>query len=172
MQKSWTGSEGSDLFVELGFDRGRRAGLEDGLRNAIRAGRLLAGTRLPSSRSLARDLGLARGTVVEAYEQLIAEGYLTARRGRGTSVAAGAHPAGVTARPLARPTRAAALVPGAPDLASFLAGGGSPPCGARWPRLLIEPWITAIPEACSSSERRSRATWAAHAASPPAPTGL
>ena len=82
MQKSWTGSAGHDLFVELRFDRGRRVGLEDGLRNAIRAGRLLAGTQLPSSRALARDLGLARGTVVEAYEQLIAEGYLTARRPR------------------------------------------------------------------------------------------
>ena len=119
MPKSWTGNAGHDLFVELRFDRGRRVGLEDGLRNAIRAGRLLAGTRLPSSRALARDLGLARGTVVEAYEQLIAEGYLTARPGRGTSVSVGAHPAGVAAQPLARPTRAAALVPGAPDLASF-----------------------------------------------------
>src|SRR5215472_345607 len=119
MQKSWTGSAGHDLCLELRWNRGRRPGLGYGLRNAIRAGRLLAGTRLPSSRALARDLGLARGTVVEAYEQLIAEGYLTARRGRGTSVAAGAHPAGVAARPSSRPTRAAALVPGAPDLATF-----------------------------------------------------
>jgi GntR family transcriptional regulator/MocR family aminotransferase len=119
MQKSWTSSQGHDLFLDLRLDHGRRAGLEDALRNAVWAGRLAAGTRLPSSRALARDLGLARGTVVEAYEQLIAEGYLTALRGGGTNVSAGAHAGLVTPAPRARLTRAAALVPGAPDLSSF-----------------------------------------------------
>ncbi|MEW9529120.1 PLP-dependent aminotransferase family protein [Microbispora sp. NPDC049125] len=57
------------------------------LRGAIRSGRLARGTRLPATRELARDLGLSRGVVVEAYEQLVAEGFLDARTGAGTTVA-------------------------------------------------------------------------------------
>src|ERR1700761_8474321 len=64
-----------------------RAGLEDALREAVRDGRLVTGTRLPSSRALAADLGLARNTVAEAYAQLVAEGWLVARQGSGTRVA-------------------------------------------------------------------------------------
>jgi GntR family transcriptional regulator/MocR family aminotransferase len=64
-----------------------RAQFERELRDAIRVGRLRPGTPLPSSRALAADLGLSRGVVVEAYEQLLAEGYLTARRGSATRVA-------------------------------------------------------------------------------------
>ena len=64
-----------------------RARLEAALRDAVRTGRLAPGTRLPSSRALAADLGLARNTVAEAYAQLVAEGWLTARRGSGTTVA-------------------------------------------------------------------------------------
>ena len=45
------------------------------------------GTPLPSTRALARDLGVSRGVVVEAYEQLVAEGYLAARQGAPTRVA-------------------------------------------------------------------------------------
>jgi GntR family transcriptional regulator/MocR family aminotransferase len=58
------------------------------LRDAIRGGRLRTGVRLPSSRVLARDLGVSRGVVTDAYEQLAAEGWLTARTGAGTTVAA------------------------------------------------------------------------------------
>ncbi|HSK97701.1 MAG TPA: PLP-dependent aminotransferase family protein, partial [Euzebyales bacterium] len=58
------------------------------LRAAVRSGSLPAGTRLPASRTLALDLGVSRGVVVRAYEQLTAEGYLRARRGSGTEVAA------------------------------------------------------------------------------------
>jgi GntR family transcriptional regulator/MocR family aminotransferase len=65
----------------------RRRALEAALRDAIRSGRLAARARLPSSRALAQDLGLARTTVSEAYAQLEAEGYLVARRGAGTWVA-------------------------------------------------------------------------------------
>ncbi|MFF3438108.1 PLP-dependent aminotransferase family protein [Streptosporangium sp. NPDC002721] len=57
------------------------------LREAVRRGRLAAGVRLPASRELARDLGLSRGVVVEAYEQLVAEGFLISRVGAGTVVA-------------------------------------------------------------------------------------
>ncbi|GAA4202512.1 PLP-dependent aminotransferase family protein [Streptosporangium oxazolinicum] len=84
------------------------------LREAVRRGRLAAGARLPASRELARDLGLSRGVVVEAYEQLVAEGFLISRIGAGTTVAPAASR---TAAPPAppddplpapeRPTRAA-----------------------------------------------------------------
>ena len=50
--------------------------VEDQLRAAIRSGRLVAGERLPASRTLAADLGVSRGVVSDAYMQLAAEGYL------------------------------------------------------------------------------------------------
>ncbi len=59
-----------------------------GLRDAILARRLAPGARLPATRRMAERLGVSRGTVVAAYEQLAAEGYLDARTGRGTIVAA------------------------------------------------------------------------------------
>src|SRR5215207_1756842 len=58
------------------------------LREAIRGGRLRTGVRLPASRALAAELGVSRGVVTDAYEQLTAEGWLAARRGAGTTVAA------------------------------------------------------------------------------------
>ena len=81
-----------ELLVRIDRATGEplRAQLERELRSAIRAGRLKAGTELPSTRALAADLGLSRGIVVEAYEQLLAEGYLTARQGSATAVASGA----------------------------------------------------------------------------------
>jgi GntR family transcriptional regulator/MocR family aminotransferase len=60
----------------------------DGLREAILAGRLRPGERLPATRALAADLGVARNTVILAFEQLRAEGYLVGRRGAGTRVRA------------------------------------------------------------------------------------
>jgi GntR family transcriptional regulator / MocR family aminotransferase len=65
-----------------------RLQVERGLRHVIQTGRLPAGALLPSTRVLAADLGLSRGVVLEAYEQLFAEGYLIARRGSATRVAA------------------------------------------------------------------------------------
>lgn len=56
------------------------------IRDAILAGRLHPGIRLPSTRTLARDLGLSRNTVVTAYEQLLTEGYLDGRVGAGSFV--------------------------------------------------------------------------------------
>ncbi|MFE6990611.1 GntR family transcriptional regulator, partial [Streptomyces pharetrae] len=66
--------------------RSRGRALQAALREAVRSGRLAAGTRLPSSRDLAADLGVSRGLVTEAYEQLTAEGYLRSGRGAGTWV--------------------------------------------------------------------------------------
>jgi GntR family transcriptional regulator / MocR family aminotransferase len=62
------------------------------LRDGIRGGRLAPGTPLPSSRALARELGVSRGVVVEAYAQLAAEGYLVARQGAPTRVSEAASP--------------------------------------------------------------------------------
>lgn len=107
-------------------DRPRRAQLEAGLREAIRAGRLRADARLPSSRALAAELGVSRRLVVETYEQLAAEGYLIAHRGSGTRVAPRAQVgADGTARmpvppqPVPVPVAGIDLFPGAPDLSLF-----------------------------------------------------
>src|SRR5437660_12908014 len=58
------------------------------LRTAIAEGRLGAGVRLPSTRALAAELGLARSTVVAVFEQLAAEGYIAAQPGSGYFVPA------------------------------------------------------------------------------------
>jgi GntR family transcriptional regulator/MocR family aminotransferase len=63
--------------------------LESGLRDAIRDGRLAGGGAVPPTRRLAEQLGVARGVVVEAYQQLTAEGYLVSRVGGYTRVADG-----------------------------------------------------------------------------------
>ncbi len=76
-----------DLLLLVPPGLGRRAGLEEALRRAIRTGALQAGARLPSSRVLAADLNVSRGTVVGAYDQLAAEGWITIRPASGTVVA-------------------------------------------------------------------------------------
>ncbi|GAA2971115.1 MocR-like pyridoxine biosynthesis transcription factor PdxR [Actinokineospora diospyrosa] len=74
-------------MAEVGRGQRGRA-LEAAVRAAIRDGRLTQGTRLPSTRDLAVQLGLSRGTVSAVYAQLVAEGYLRAKHGSGTTVAA------------------------------------------------------------------------------------
>lgn len=61
--------------------------LENQIREAILSEKLQAGERLPPTRTLAKDMQIARNTVIQAYEQLLAEGYLEAREGSGTYVA-------------------------------------------------------------------------------------
>lgn len=58
------------------------------IRELVVGGTLARGDRLPSSRALAVDLGVSRSVTEQAYEQLLAEGWLEARRGAGTFVAA------------------------------------------------------------------------------------
>src|SRR5215216_2519132 len=87
MAIEWATSPSLDLLLELDQAEGRRVAIQNSLRAAIRDGRLAPGTRLPASRVLAADLGVARGTISEAYDELVAEGWLTARRGSGTAVA-------------------------------------------------------------------------------------
>ncbi|MEA2315215.1 MAG: GntR family transcriptional regulator / MocR family aminotransferase [Solirubrobacteraceae bacterium] len=112
---------GSELLLELDRTARRplRAQLEDELREAVRSGRLRAQARLPASRVLAFDLGVSRRLVVDAYAQLLAEGYLVARPGAGTYVADAA--AAASAPTVESPARTLAFdfFPGYPDLASF-----------------------------------------------------
>ena len=77
------------LAIRRSQPRPLRDQLEEQLREAVRNGRLAPGSVLPSSRSLAQQLGVSRGIVVEAFGQLGAEGYLTSRPGGTTRVAPG-----------------------------------------------------------------------------------
>jgi GntR family transcriptional regulator/MocR family aminotransferase len=135
----WSGS-GLDLLVTLDRDRPLRAQLEAQLRTAIRSGRLAADERLPSTRSLARDLDLSRGLVQECYEQLCSEGYLTSRGGSATRVAA---LSGVRA-PAPAAGRRTPDAPAAP-VADFQSG--VPDLGMA-PR---EDWAWAVREACRTA---------------------
>ncbi|MEU4754708.1 GntR family transcriptional regulator, partial [Micromonospora tulbaghiae] len=126
MTDSWANPArrlGSDLHLELAGAGGRRSALTRALREAVRDGRLAAGTLLPPYRSLAADLGLARNTVAAAYAELVAEGWLVARQGSGTRVAPRAEPARVARVPRQTPARPAPAVhhlrQGQPDAASF-----------------------------------------------------
>jgi GntR family transcriptional regulator/MocR family aminotransferase len=98
----------SELAIDLdrnGADALHRQ-IEASIRQRIRRGALPAGVALPPTRALAAELGVTRGVVVEAYAQLVAEGYLTSRSGGYTQVA----PASAAAVPLAaapRPERPA-----------------------------------------------------------------
>src|SRR5207248_11722166 len=91
MTVKWAGL-GPELLIR--FDRSDggplRSQLERELRAAIRSERLAAGERLPSSRALARELGVSRVLVQECYALLLAEVFLSARIASGTCVATGA----------------------------------------------------------------------------------
>lgn len=144
MAIQWAGLS-PELLIQLDRDREQplRSQLEAAIRSAIREGRLAAGERLPSSRELARDLGVSRGLVQECYGQLLSEGYLDSRVGSATRVAGGAvptpartgpartgpastGPAMVPAAPAVRKATGPPLIAdfksGVPDLASFPRG--------------------------------------------------
>ncbi|HYK27920.1 MAG TPA: PLP-dependent aminotransferase family protein [Streptosporangiaceae bacterium] len=138
MAIQWSGL-GPELLLKMerGSAEPLRAQLESGIREAIRTGRLAGGERLPSSRELARELGVSRGLVQECYAQLLSEGYLTSQAGSATRVALETHPAAAT--PALVPAPASRLIAdfrsGVPDLASF-------------PR---SDWVWATREACASA---------------------
>jgi len=155
MAIEWSGLS-PGLLVRLDRSAGQplRAQLEASLREAIRGGRLRAGERLPSSRELARELGVSRGMVQDCYGQLLAEGYLTSRTGSATRVAdisgqlaadqPAADPAVVSPSPSPSPSRGlrsaappliADFQPGVPDLSSF-------------PR---NDWAWAVKQACTQA---------------------
>ncbi|MEU4732231.1 PLP-dependent aminotransferase family protein [Streptomyces sp. NPDC023588] len=115
---------GADLHLDLPAEGARRTALAQALRDAVRTGRLAGGTRLPPYRTLAADLGLARNAVADAYAELVAEGWFTARQGSGTHVAEGvaaAGPPAPTTTP-APPGPRHDLLQGKPDPASFPRG--------------------------------------------------
>ncbi|MGC1164930.1 MAG: GntR family transcriptional regulator, partial [Solirubrobacterales bacterium] len=107
--------------------------IEGAIRENIRTGRLAPGAPLPSSRSLASELGVSRGVITEAYSQLAAEGYLLTRQGAPVRVSN-------TVRPGTPRLRARSLLPsfpyhfhpGVPDLAGFPRD--------RWLRSLRAAW--------------------------------
>jgi GntR family transcriptional regulator/MocR family aminotransferase len=146
MAIQWSGL-GPELLLRLDRDTDQplRSQLETGVRDAIRDGRLQPGERLPSSRELARELGVSRGLVQECYGQLLSEGYLDSHAGSATRVAARAYPAATRgglggASRASKPPKAAPSAPrliadfrsGVPDLASFPRGD----------------WVWAMREAC------------------------
>jgi GntR family transcriptional regulator/MocR family aminotransferase len=109
-----------DLHLDLAAAAGPSlsARVENALRDGIRSGLLAPASRLPSTRALSAQLGVSRGVVVDAYQQLVAEGYLTARHGAGTTVAATEPPAGAAgrARPAPRSSVRHDLSPFVPEL--------------------------------------------------------
>lgn len=110
-----------ELLVTLdrGGDGSLHQQLEQQLRVGIRDGRLASGTTMPSSRALAAQLGVARGVVVEAYEQLIAEGYLISRQGGSTRVADLPAPAPRRSPTTTPEAETIDLRPGRPDVTEF-----------------------------------------------------
>ena len=139
---------GADLLMRLdrtASGEGLTRQIYTQLRAAILDGRLRAGDRLPPSRDLARDLGVARLTVATAYEWLSAEGYVYGRVGAGTFVAV------VFAEPAlpAPPATAPATRPSAPETAS-----GAPVPLSRWAQR-----IATIPLAGISPAESAACAW-------------
>src|SRR5580658_1919260 len=149
MAIEWSGLS-PELLVRLDRSASQplRGQLEASLREAIRSGRLRAGERLPSSRELARELGVSRGMVQDCYGQLLAEGYLTSHTGSATRVAGisgqqagdqpGPGPAAVAPSPprhSPQPPLIADFQHGVPDLSSF-------------PRT---DWAWAVKQACTQA---------------------
>jgi GntR family transcriptional regulator/MocR family aminotransferase len=98
--------------LDLGIDRADKEPIQDQLARQLRelvlSGRLKPHARLPSTRALAEELGLARATVVEAYEQLVSEGYLETRTGSATRVVSELPEVLLTSAPAARRRKAGA----------------------------------------------------------------
>jgi GntR family transcriptional regulator / MocR family aminotransferase len=107
------------LAVDRSERRGLRQQLQQQLRAAIQQGRLPAGTLLPPSRTLANDLGVARSVVVDAYEQLGADGYLGGRQGSGTRVLPVVYQESARATARAEHAPTAYFVGGLPEPAFF-----------------------------------------------------
>ncbi|MBM7805357.1 GntR family transcriptional regulator/MocR family aminotransferase [Geodermatophilus bullaregiensis] len=128
--RSPSGTDFLQLQRRAAPPRGLTAWLVAEVRTAVADGRLGPGSALPPTRTLARDLGVSRGVVVEAYQRLADEGVVVGRTGSGTVVAG--RPAAVAVPPAgsadvavpllpARPPAGvdADLSPGVPDLSAF-----------------------------------------------------
>lgn len=119
-----------DLLVDLSGPGDRTTRIYQHLLDGVAAGRLPPGEKLPATRAMAAELGVARGTVAAAYDRLIAEGYLESRVGAGTFVSRDvglARPTSAPAgevRPLAVWDRLPAAVPDAAPLGFDLSVAG------------------------------------------------
>ncbi len=120
---SGAGSRVPDLLVTLDRDSAvpLHRQIETAIRDRIRTGHLRKGAVLPPTRTVAAALGVSRGVVVEAYQQLAAEGYVTSRPGGYTHVAVDG----------AVPVRGAAAVPAPGPRIDFGYGRAD---GAHFPR--------------------------------------
>src|SRR4249919_645244 len=94
------------LSVDRDIDVPIHRQVREGLRRAILEGLLRPGQRIPSTRSLAADLGISRLPVLSAYEQLLHEGYLVGRTGSGTFVSQSIPDQLLRSPAVARPTPA------------------------------------------------------------------
>ena len=151
-----------------------------GLREAILEGAIAADTRLPASRDLAAELGIARNTVVHVYSQLLAEGYTRSRQGNGTFVNASLPDSFLSSgrrarrRPRQRacgcrraivdgasasPYQWGAFMPGVPDLTEFPHRKFGRIVSALWrnPPPTCSP--TPMAAGCRRCARRWRSTW-------------
>lgn len=117
--------------------------LFDALRAAILDGRLGAGARLPSTRDLAREVGVSRNTVMTAYDQLVAEGYLEGRTGAGTYVGATLPGDLIRARARRDPKRRPGGGRRLSERGDLLAGTPMRDAGPHWPG--IRPFRSGVP---------------------------
>ncbi|GAA1057880.1 GntR family transcriptional regulator [Agromyces luteolus] len=152
--------DGPLLTIDREDERPLGVQLVDGLRRGILSGRLRTGDPLPSTRALAAELGVARSSVVAAYDQLAGEGYLEVRQGAPTRVAP-------LAMPPAPPTRTpgSTVVAGAgPGAPATSAGTGLATAGTG-PRATVD-LRPGRPSTARLDERAWRAAWRAAARRP------
>lgn len=152
-------SSGPELLVEL--DRGSKAPLHrqlaDGLRDAIRSGRLAPASRMPSTRVLSADLGVSRRLVVEAYGQLTAEGFLHSSQGGSTRVAAvDAAPPAASVRTAPAPASTSTSRRAHRISPAFRVRPGYGPCARAWPRSNPAHSATSHPMDCLRPGRGGR----------------
>lgn len=147
------GSLAELLHVHLDRSGGRSLvrQIADQLGAAVRTGAIPSGTRLPATRSLGQALRVSRSSVVAAYEQLLAEGYVSGRRGSGTYVS------GDLPDPRPRlPSRPAGTHgPGTPPTGLSPAGRAAAAFAATMQPTLAVPFATGAP----SADARSALAW-------------
>ena len=164
-----------DILVSVDRESPRTLGrqIEDQLRQAIRDLTLRPGSRLPSTRDLARELGVSRPIVVDAYAQLAGEGYLELRPGsrpRVTGCSGPCQPPPPGARTRFR-SRGTTSVPARPTCRPSPAPPGCARSARRWPGCGTPISATPIPRGPRCSGWRSGTTWAGCAAWWPTPAG-